>query len=186
MVPTAEYNQEIYDFIRGDQHSWKEIYAWGYDDQEKVLPAEPGPARNYFTDKARLRKAIDLYLPKVQQKLAALTDTILSKQDQEKQRLLKTAEEIATGRFDDIVNVGTPDTIEELRQRLEEGRREIASPEYRKRIMTATVVSVDLEEIGQYVGLVRIARGLHQFLKEGRYDPAAMGRVPALYHSLSQ
>lgn len=178
------YNEALYQFVKGESIPWEEIYAFAME-EPGVIPSKPGPARQYFSDGGRLRRATEIQFEKVQRRLTELTDKIVGEQEEERKRILEGDQEIAAGTFDGFINVGVPATAQEYGQRLKLGMEEMASEEYRRRISNSKIVGVGLGEGGIYAGLVRVARGLHQFLEESKYDPAVMKDVVGIYNSLS-
>ncbi len=184
MVAGIPYNEVLYQFVKGEDKPWKEIYAFAMEELG-VIPSEPGPAKQYFSDDDQLRRAVGIQFEKVQRRLIELTDKIVGEQEEERRGILERDQQIATGTFNGFIDVGTPATVQEYGKRLKQGIEEIASEEYKRRILDSEIVSVDLGEGVIYAGLVRVAKGLNLFLEEGKYDPVVMGDVVDVYHSLS-
>ncbi len=184
MFPDISYNQDIYAFAQGDKVRWSEIYSFGQNEERGYLPSAPGQEQSYFSDAARLRRAVEIQRHKVQQRLDGLTAKIMGEQEGERRILLQESREITDGTFDGFINVGTPGTVEEFQRRLKKGIEETASEEYLNQLRTMPIVSLDIGDKIIYAGLVRVGRGLQQFLAEEKYDPTMMADVMEIYHSL--
>lgn len=184
MTPKIVYNQALYQFVKGEKVRWSEIYSMGRE-EPGIIPSKSGPVLSYFSENIRLRRAVEIQLGKVERRLAELTDKIVGEQEEERKGILERDRRILAGPFDGFIDVGTPATAQEYEQRLKRGIEEIKSEEYKRRILDSEIVSVDLGEGIIYAGLVRVARGLQQFLQESKYDPAVTGDVVSIYNSLS-
>lgn len=184
MTTPIVYNRALYQFVKGETICWSEIYSMGRE-EPGIIPSEPGPVLPYFSEDSRLRRAVEIQLGKVERRLAELTDKIVGEQEEERREILERDREIVAGTFNGFIDVGTPATIQEYGQRLKQGIEEMAGEEYQRRIFDSEIVSVELGEGIVYAGLVRVAKGLTQFLQEGKYVQDVMGDIVGIYDSLS-